>query len=117
MTATEKQRIPRQNLWSASRRAEREGNVFQALEIHKQVLIEEQSSYAASLRAGWLYYKLGAYEEALWYYERACVLSEDAWPVYGIMNCLTALGEDDATARVARSIYETARPAMRPAHD
>ncbi len=116
MTAMEGQYNARQDLWAASRGAECRGNFSQALEIHKLILDQEEISYAASLRAGWLCYKTGSYEESLRYYERACALSHETWPLYGIMNCLTALGKTESIARVARSIYEAdAVPAARPA--
>lgn len=109
MNSPEKQYDARQDRWEASRRAEEGGDYFQALEIHQEILKEEQASYAASLRAGWLCYKLGNFEESLRFYERASVLTNDDWPWFGIMNCLIALGETDTLARVAGSIYGTER--------
>lgn len=107
MRAVDSSIIRTQKLWNASRRAENGGDLSGALEIHKQILIGDKASYASCLRAGWLYYKLGSYEESLRYYERASVLSSDAWPLYGIMNCLNALGEAEEAGRVAECILKT----------
>ncbi|MDF7825347.1 hypothetical protein P4B35_15080 [Pontiellaceae bacterium B12227] len=106
MTAIKNESLNRHDLWAESRRAEEQGDIFQALEIHKKIL-RADTSYAASLRAGWLYYKLDEFEESLRYYEQACALTNDDWPWFGIMNCLIALGETDALARVVESLYGT----------
>ncbi|WP_372846987.1 tetratricopeptide repeat protein [Pontiella sp.] len=90
--------------WVASLAAEEQGDYRTALDIHREILRQENASYASSLRAGWLYYVQGSFEEALRYYERACALSSDEWPLYGIMNCLRALGDQDALAVVSKAL-------------
>lgn len=107
--------ISRENRWEKSRRAERRGDFAKAFKIHQTILAEETTSYAAAMRAGWLCYKLEDYEAALRFYEQAGVISNDAWPLDGIMNCLTALGESDTLAKVAESIYGTGKRAIRSA--
>jgi tetratricopeptide (TPR) repeat protein len=106
----------RSDRWAASRAAEERGDYRKALEIHRKILSEEKASYAASLRAGWLCYLLGAFNEALQYYERACALSSDDWPLYGIMNCLRALGDEESLAIVANSIYAAPRTSSQLTH-
>jgi tetratricopeptide (TPR) repeat protein len=110
MTPIEKQRYLRETRWAQSRKAESRGDYKKALEIHKQILAADSASYAVFLRAGWLSFRLGAYEEAIGYYEKACAISNDDWPVQGIMNCLAALGDAEALAKMADSVYGAGKP-------
>ncbi|VGO20330.1 tetratricopeptide repeat protein [Pontiella sulfatireligans] len=110
MTTTEKKKYLRENRWAKSRRAESRGDYKKALKIHKDILAEDDSSYAVFLRAGWLSYRLGAFEEALRFYEQASAISNDEGSVHGIMNCLIALGDADTLAKVAESIYGAQKP-------
>ncbi|VGO14450.1 hypothetical protein PDESU_03012 [Pontiella desulfatans] len=115
MNATEKQRYLREKHWAQSRRAESRGDYRKALEIHKLILADDRESYAVFLRAGWLAYRLGAYEEAIGFYEQARRISNDDWPVQGIMNCLVALGDTAAAAKLSESIYGVRKPVSRSA--
>lgn len=92
MTPIEKRQYLREKHWEQSRRAERRGDYKKALEIHKRILAEDRASYAVFLRAGWLSFRLGAYEEAIGYYEQALAISNDEWPLQGIKSCRAALG-------------------------
>ncbi|MDF7799446.1 tetratricopeptide repeat protein [Pontiellaceae bacterium B1224] len=114
MTATQNQIEAQQDRWAESRRVEELGDFKKAMEIHRTIISEENASYAASLRAGWLYYKLGAYGKALEFYERACALSNDDWALYGIMNCLAALGDDDTLAVVSDAISRAEHSGTKP---
>jgi tetratricopeptide (TPR) repeat protein len=98
----------RQERWAASRRAEEQGDVVKALEIHLGLINEESPSYAVMLRAGWLYYQLGLYEVALRYYELACSVSNEDWPLWGIKNCLIAMGEIYTVPEVGKLVREAA---------
>ena len=106
--------LSREVRWEKSRRAEQRGDYAKAFEIHRTILAEDDASYAASLRAGWLCYRLGDYEESLRFYERASTVTNDEWPLHGIMNCLTALGRTDALAEVAETIYGTGNRVVLP---
>ena len=105
MKTTIRLRAPREVRWEKSRRAERRGDYAKALEIHRTILAEDDASYAACLRAGWLCYRLGNYGESLRFYQRARELTQDAWPVYGIMNCLVELGDTETLAKVSESAF------------
>jgi tetratricopeptide (TPR) repeat protein len=98
-----------QDRWAESRRAEEQGDYEKALKIHQMILTEEKASYAASLRAGWLYYKMGAFEKSFQFYERACALSNDDWALYGMKNCLEALGNTEALVLVTEAICRAER--------
>jgi tetratricopeptide (TPR) repeat protein len=104
MSTTQNRTVVEQDRWAESRRAEEQGDFEKALEIHQMILADEKASYASSLRAGWLYYKLGAFEKSFQFYERACALSDDDWALYGMRNCLEALGNTDALALVTDAI-------------
>ncbi|MDF7826474.1 hypothetical protein P4B35_20760 [Pontiellaceae bacterium B12227] len=91
MDIVESQDAMRQERWAASRRAEEQGDIVKALEIHQDLLSEEAPSYAVMLRAGWLYYRLELYDVSLRYYELACSISKDDWPLHEIKKCLAAL--------------------------
>lgn len=93
--------------WAASRRAEEQGNIIKALEIHCDIINQESASYAVMLRAGWLYYRLGLYEVSLRYYELACSMSNDDWPLHGINNCLAAMEASCTSPEQAESMGGT----------
>jgi tetratricopeptide (TPR) repeat protein len=97
----------RQERWAASRRAEEQGDIVKALEIHSGLISEESPSYAIMVRAGWLYYQLGLYEVALRYYELACSVSKDDWPLHGIKNCLIAMRKTYTLPEVGKLVRET----------
>ncbi|MDF7799444.1 hypothetical protein P4C99_08205 [Pontiellaceae bacterium B1224] len=103
----EEQEHVRQERWVASQRAEEQGDLVRALEIHLEFISEESPSYAVMSRAGWLYYKLGLYEVALRYYELASSLSKEGWPLSDIKNCLIALGETYTLTEVGELVRET----------
>lgn len=113
MTTTQNTTLVQQDRWAESRRFEERGDFKKAMEIQRMILVDEKASYAASLRAGWLYYKLGAYEKSLEFYERACALSNDNWPLYGIKNCLVALGDEDSLAVVVDTICRAEKSGTR----
>lgn len=102
-----------QERWAASRRAEEQGDAVKALEIHLGLINEEAPSYAVMLRAGWLYYQLGLYEVALRYYELACSMSKEDWPLYGIKKCLIALGESYTLIEAGELVREADEPRSR----
>lgn len=115
MNSVSRSRVLRKDHWEASRRAEKRGDLITALNIHRKILSEENSSYAVMVRAGWLYYRLGLYEISLRYYERACSSSKNARPLYGIMNCLTDESGSNTLASLAESIYGTENQSIRSA--
>lgn len=101
MTTIEKKSYLRQIRWAKSRRAESRGDFRKAFKIHQAILAVDQTSYAVFLRAGWLSYKLGAFEEAIQYYEQAAVICNDEGPKQGIRNCLAARRDAAASAKPA----------------
>ncbi|MDF7825349.1 hypothetical protein P4B35_15090 [Pontiellaceae bacterium B12227] len=106
----------REYRWDQSRREEQRGNYAKAFKIHETILAEDAGSYAACLRAGWLCYRMEAYEKALHFYEDAAAQSNEDWPLHGIMNCLEALGKTEAADQVAATLGGVARvPAAIPA--
>lgn len=104
----------RQECWAASRRAEEQGDLGRALEIHLDLMCEDVPSYAVLVRAGYLYFELGLYEVALRYYELACSVSNEDWPLGGIKRCLIALGEIDTLAEIGELVHgaDETRPSL-----
>ncbi|MCF7848365.1 MAG: tetratricopeptide repeat protein [Kiritimatiellales bacterium] len=100
MNSMASQSILREQRWEKSCRAERRGDYATAFEIHQTILAEDTTSYGAWLRAGWLSYQLGNYEESLRFYEQAGTMTKDEWPKYGIKNCRIALGDTDALGKM-----------------
>jgi tetratricopeptide (TPR) repeat protein len=58
-------------LFTESFSFEAKGNVSRALNSMLKLLREDPRSYLANLRAGWLFYRLGKYSEAIHRYSRA----------------------------------------------
>lgn len=95
-----------ENLWAASRRAEGAGDIAGALDFHKRILEAGELTYASFLRAGWLHYLADNYKRSLPFYELAYEHAEgDVWPLYGMLNCHTALGNGAAATKVLESIH------------
>ena len=92
-------------LWAKSLAAETDGDYVYALKHHKQVLSLGEKSYAANLRAGWLFYMNADYQTAVGCYENASKLSSGAVnPLLGRMNCHAALGETSQAVKAAKAV-------------
>lgn len=93
------------DLWTKSVKAEADGDYAVALKIHLKILPMVGTSYAASLRAGWLCYLNEDYQHALNCYQKAASLSAGALaPLYGAMNCHLAEQRTKQAVKVAKAI-------------
>lgn len=115
MNSVSRQRVLREKRWAESRKAESRGDIIAALNIHREIMSEEVTSYPVMVRAGWLYYQLGLYEVALRYYELAYSILHEGRPLNRLMNYLAEPGEADTYANVAESIYGTGNKSIRSA--
>lgn len=81
------------SLFAASLRQEQQGQPQAALAPIKTLLARDQGHYLATLRAGWLSYSAGLYDDAVRYYRQAASLEPRALePRLGLMLPLMALG-------------------------
>ncbi len=73
------------DLFEASFGHEVQGNYKAALNNIIKLLRQDRKNYTATLRAGWLYYSLGKYDQSIEYYQKAIELKAHAIePVLGI---------------------------------
>lgn len=97
--------VPDEVLWSESRTAEAAGDLFTALELQEQIFQRGDASYAVFFRLGWLHYLCGKYTTAISFYMKALRNSKgETWPLYGLKNCFTALGDSNAAYMLEQEI-------------
>lgn len=80
-------------LWTDSLVAEYRGDLALAVHRHERVMGEVPDFYLVYVRAGRLHFKIGAYEDALAFYEKAATFSPSLKSVRaGAIKCRRAIG-------------------------
>ena len=79
-------------------------NYSEALKITKAIL-EETNSFLGNLRAGWLHYLIGEYDNSIDYYSKASVMAPGAvTPLTGLSNCYIAKKDSANAIRITSAI-------------
>ena len=93
--------------WQESVDVERVGDFTKALELHEQILAEVVCSYEMCLRAGWLHYQAGGFQQSIYFYDEASRCCPEAIaPLFGAMGCYVAMGDLYHATLLVKAIVE-----------
>ena len=94
--------------FEASFKAEEEGEIARALNEVLEVLRLRGDDYVATLRAAWLYYRKGQYDDAIVTYRKAIALARDSIEArLGLTLPLMAMGRWTETEDVCKAVLRT----------